>query len=116
MHDVTEGGLATALSELSAAGGHAVRVDLERIPVHDLTRRICTALALDPLGLIGSGSLLICCRPDHCERLSERLTAAGIEVTRIGTVGPRGTGILARDRGRPADWPVFEADEIARLF
>ncbi len=31
MHDVTEGGLATALTELSIAGGHEVRVDLDKI-------------------------------------------------------------------------------------
>jgi hydrogenase expression/formation protein HypE len=66
--------------------------------------------------LIGSGSLLICCRPEDCERLAGRLAAAGIEVTRIGTVGPRGTGVTAYDKGLPADWPVFEADEITRLF
>jgi hydrogenase expression/formation protein HypE len=116
MHDVTEGGLATALSEMSVAGGHTLRVERDRIPVYDLTRRICAALALDPLGLIGSGSLLICCRPGNCERLAGRLAAAGIEVTRIGTVGPRGTGVTAYDKGLPADWPVFEADEITRLF
>jgi hydrogenase expression/formation protein HypE len=116
MHDVTEGGLATALSELSVAGGHSIRIELDRIPVYDLTRRICTALELDPLGLIGSGSLLICCRPENCERLAGRLTSAGIEVTRIGTVGPRGTGVVAYQRGEPAAWPSFETDEIARLF
>jgi hydrogenase expression/formation protein HypE len=116
MHDITEGGVATALSELSAAGGHAIRVELDRIPVDDLTRRICAALGLDPLGLIGSGSLLICCRPQNCEQLLERLTSADIAVIRIGTVGDRGTGITAYDRGEPADWPCFEVDEIARLF
>lgn len=116
MHDVTEGGLATALSELSTAGGHVIRVERDRIPVYDLTRRICAALGLDPLGLIGSGSLLICCRPENYERLMERLGSAGIDVTRIGTVGPRGTGVAAYDRGESADWPCFETDEIARLF
>jgi hydrogenase expression/formation protein HypE len=116
MHDVTEGGLATALSELSIAGGHAIRVELDQIPVYDLTRRICAALGLNPLGLIGSGSLLICCRPENCERLMGRLTSAGIAVTRIGTVGPRGTGVVAHDRGEAADWPGFEVDEIAKLF
>jgi hydrogenase expression/formation protein HypE len=116
MHDVTEGGVATALSELSVAGGHTLRVEIDHIPVYDLTRRICAALGLNPLGLIGSGSLLICCRPDKGERLVGGLTSAGMDVTRIGTVGPRGAGVAAFDRGEPVDWPVFEADEIARLF
>jgi hydrogenase expression/formation protein HypE len=116
MHDVTEGGVATALWELSVAGGHAIHVALDQIPVYDLTRRICAALDLDPLGLIGSGSLLICCRPENCEPLMGRLASAGIAVTRIGTVGPRGSGVIAHDRDQPVDWPGFEVDEITRLF
>ena len=62
MHDVTEGGAATAIEELSAAAGHKIRIDLDRIPVLDRCRRVCDLLGIDPLGLIGSGSLLICCR------------------------------------------------------
>lgn len=116
MHDVTEGGLASALLELSIAGRHEISVDLDRIPVFEPTRRICRALDLDPLGLIGSGSLLICCRPDHCADILDRLTSAGIEATRIGTVGARGAGIKAFDHGRPATWPQFEVDEITKLF
>jgi hypothetical protein len=69
MHDVTEGGIATALEELSAAGGCRLRVDLDRIPVFPETRTICRLLGVHPLGLIGSGSLLICCRLKHAERL-----------------------------------------------
>lgn len=116
MHDVTEGGLASALLELSIAGEHEIDVDLDQIPVFASTRRICKALDLNPLGLIGSGSLLICCRPKHCPAILERLASAGIEATRIGTVGPRGTGINAFDRGQPATWPHFEVDEITKLF
>ena len=116
MHDVTEGGLASALAELGIAGGHGVRVDVDRIPVFDQTRRICAKLGLDPLGLIGSGSLLICCRPGNYERLVARLQRAGIAVTRIGTVTSQGQGITAFDNGQPAVWPQFEVDEITKLF
>ncbi len=65
MHDVTEGGLATALRELAAAAGHGVLVRRELIPVSALTTRVCALLGADPLGLIASGSLLICCAPDE---------------------------------------------------
>ena len=115
LHDVTEGGLATAVRELAAAGGGGLHLYLDRVPVFDETRRICELMALDPLGLIGSGSLLICCRPDSADVLSQRLEAAGIRVTTIGVVTAAGTGIQAEAGGRPADWPAFEVDEIARL-
>jgi len=116
MHDVTEGGIATALEELSSAGGFRMRVHLDRIPVFPETRRICRLLGVHPLGLIGSGSLLICCRPKHSQRLEEDLHRWGIQVTCIGEVAEKGSGVQAFRGGRPARWPRFEVDEIARLF
>lgn len=116
MHDVTEGGIATALAELSAAGGFGLRVEMDRIPVFPETRRLCRLLGIDPLGLIGSGSLLICCRPGSAVRLAASLRRKGIAVSRIGTVGMPGAGVQAFRDGRPAAWPSFEVDEIARLF
>lgn len=116
MHDVTEGGVATALEELSAAGGCRLRVDLGRIPVFPETRTIGRLLGVHPLGLIGSGSLLICCRPKHAERLQHGMHRAGIAVTCIGAVLEKGTGVEALRNGRPARWRSFEVDEIARLL
>lgn len=116
MHDVTEGGLATALEELSAAGGFGIRVCLEKIPVFPETRKICRLLGVHPLGLIGSGSLLISCRPAGRLRLENALGRAGIRVTCIGEVLNTPPGVEATRRGRAARWTSFEVDEIARLF
>jgi hydrogenase maturation factor len=117
MHDVTEGGLATALEELSLAGAHRIRIDASRIPVYDETRSICRLLGLDPLGLIGSGSLVIVCRPDSLERLLGDLRRSGIEATCLGEVLGEGCGVEAVDgKGNRLPWPRFETDEIARLF
>jgi len=116
MHDVTEGGLATALVELSIAGGHKIKIDLGRIPYFPQTREIGRLLNIDPLGLIGSGSLLICCRENAWENLITRIRDAGIKVTCIGEVLDRGRGIEAFQDEVPAVWPAFEVDELARLF
>ena len=118
LHDVTEGGVATALEELAAAGGHRIRVYPDRIPVFGSTTRICKLLDLNPLGLIGSGSLLIACGPEACRSLSDSLDEAGIPVACIGQVLEEGSGVeaLEREGGGPAPWPSFENDEIARLF
>jgi len=116
MHDVTEGGLATALEELSIAGRHKIRVDLNRIPIYPQTRKICSLLDIDPLGLIGSGSLLICCSKDDSEDLMSQIRKAGITVTAIGNVMGKGRGIEAVRDTRRAEWPRFEVDEITRLF
>jgi hydrogenase maturation factor len=116
MHDVTEGGVATAIEELGAAGGRALEIDLARIPVFAETRRLCRLLQINPLGLIGSGSLLICCRPRQTDRLIGVFRRSGIPVARIGEVLEADGGIRALRRGRPARWRSFAVDEIARLF
>ena len=116
MHDITEGGLATALEELSMAGGRIIRVDTDNIPVYPETQKICGLLDINPLGLIGSGSLLICCRSKDCKKLVEDIAAAGVEITPIGEVMERGHGIRAYKRKKQVSWPAFEVDEITKLF
>jgi HAD superfamily hydrolase (TIGR01509 family) len=116
MHDVTEGGIAAAIYELSCAGGHQLDIHLERIPVLPVTDRVCRLLDVDPLGLIGSGSLLIACRPDTAEALMAAIEAEGIPVAWIGDVSAHGQGVKAHHNGERVSWPEFEVDEIARLF
>ncbi len=117
MHDITEGGLATALEELSAAGHHRLRVYPDQILILEETNRICALLGLDPLGLIGSGSLLIACREGSGADLAQSIRAAGIDAAIIGEILEEGEGVEARDEhNHIVPWPHFEVDEIARLF
>lgn len=116
LHDVTEGGLSTALFELSHAAGYRLKIHMDKIPVYAETRKMCRALDLNPLGLIGSGSLLIACRPSSMAVIMQRLEAADIEVACIGEATEKGCGIDALEGSRPAAWPTFEVDELTRLF
>jgi hydrogenase maturation factor len=116
MHDVTEGGLATALDELSIAGSHKIKIYKDKIPVFPETQKISAMLDIDPLGLIGSGSLLICCRQESCDKLMDRIREAGIEIACIGEVKESGHGVQAYHKNRQVSWPVFDVDEITKLF
>ena len=116
MHDVTEGGLATALEEMSIAGGHKIKIHLDEIPFFPETQKICGLLDIDPLGLIGSGSLLICCREAGCEKLMANVRDAGIDIACIGEIMDRGQGVNAYKKNRPVSWSAFEVDEITKLF
>ncbi|MCP4682688.1 MAG: HAD-IA family hydrolase [Desulfobacterales bacterium] len=116
MHDVTEGGLSTALYELSKAGDHRIHVRMDDIPYYAETEKVCQLLDIHPLGLIGSGSLLISCRKKTYQALIKKIKDAGIHVTCIGEVGKQGVGIKATLNGCKTSWPEFEVDEITRLF
>jgi hydrogenase expression/formation protein HypE len=118
MHDVTEGGLATALEELSVAGRHRLRVYRDRIAVLEEARQVCSVFAVDPLGLIGSGSLLITCAQEKSDNLICAIREAGVQAAAIGEVLEQGAGIEAVSvpGGTQVDWPHFEVDEIARIF
>jgi HAD superfamily hydrolase (TIGR01509 family) len=116
MHDVTEGGLATAITELSCAGGHRLAIHRDRIPILPQTARLCQRLDIHPLGLIGSGSLLIACRPNSVDSLTQAIADQGIAVTRIGEAREAGQGVTAYHQGMAASWPAFEVDEITKLF
>ncbi len=115
MHDVTEGGLATAVRELGAAGGRRLRVHMDRIPIYPQTARVCSILGIDPLGLIGSGSLLITCAAAAAGSLGAAIAASGIEITDVGEVLGPGEGVEAYSEDVPVAWPHFARDEVSRL-
>lgn len=116
MHDITEGGLATAVEEMGAAGSCGITVEMDAIPVFPETKKVCQLMGLDPLGLIGSGSLLIACRKKRVEDMARKMEAAGIAVTSIGEVVEGDGEVTGIRNGQPVQWPRFEVDEIARLF
>jgi hydrogenase maturation factor len=89
---------------------------MEKIHIFHQTQRMCRLLGIDPLGLIGSGSLLICCRESICENLISDILEAGVSIECIGEIIEAGRGVEAMNNGIAAAWPFFEVDEITRLF
>ena len=116
LHDVTEGGLADGAPRAGRGDGPRRPRARDRMPVSPETRRLCDLLGADPLGLIASGSLLVCCDPAEAGGLLAALAAAGIPAADIGELTAEGAGVVALERGRPAPWPRFATDEAARLL
>ena len=98
LHDPTEGGVATALVEMAAAGEAAFAVDRDAVPVRPETRACCDALGVDPLATFGSGALLAAVPPDRVDGALDALDAAGIAGAAIGSVESP-----SRDGGDPDD-------------
>ncbi len=115
MHDPTEGGVVTALDELAAAASVSISVDTKtlREAVTPLTRRVCDAVGVDPLGAISSGAMLI--GTPAPDAVAGALRDAGRSVWPVGRVAASsGPGTCLPDDG--SSWPVFVVDEVARLF
>ena len=116
MHDPTEGGLATGLAELATAGQVGIQVDLDAVAISGLSRRLCAALGLDPLGTLASGALLATAPPDRVDVLLAGWAEAGWPAAAIGQILPAGSGLWALRQGERFPLPVFQADELTRLW
>ena len=88
MHDVTEGGILGAAWEICYAAGLGLVLDKDAIAMTDATRQIASAAGIDPLRLLGSGSLLIGC-PDGTAMV-KALEQAGIPASLIGHAAESG--------------------------
>jgi len=88
--------VATGLWELARATGLGLRAEADRIRVLEPGGSFCAHLRLDPLGVISSGSLLICVEPGRADAV--RLA---VEATGVACEEPM---------------PTFPQDEIARLW
>ena len=116
LHDPTEGGLATALYELAGACGTGLAVNEGAIEVLPLTRRICEAAGLDPLGLLASGALLVVVAEEDCEPTLFAIAEAGVPAKRIGSLLEPEEGIIIGSNNRWSALPRFERDEVARFL
>ena len=92
MHDLTEGGVIGCLLEMSLASELGFELFGDRVPLDSSTKVICSKLKIDPLKLIGSGSLLIACEKSDVDSIVNQLKAEKILCTEIGRFLPREQG------------------------
>jgi hydrogenase expression/formation protein HypE len=117
MHDITEGGLANGLYELSAAAGAEIEVDMERIPLYEESQAVCEAFGLDPMGVIASGALLITASPSEAEKVLECAHDQGLAITRIGCVKAVGSpSVKMISPGGSESAHYFDRDEVVKIF
>lgn len=84
MHDITEGGLLGALWEVAKASKVGFKVYDDRIPLTEITMKICRKYSVDPLRFISSGSMLI--TTEDGKGLVHMLKSNGIKASIIGKV------------------------------
>ena len=86
MHDPTEGGIANGIHELCDASGVGVEINYDSISIAESTTSICEILDVNPLELISSGCMLICCDSEHSNDVVRTLDTIGIESIIIGSM------------------------------
>ena len=115
MHDPTEGGLSTALIELSESVNKKFIIEEKNIPISSITKEICNTLHIDPLGILSSGCLLIFCESSSAKTLQQSLETNNIPTSIIGKV-MEGNGVHLLQNEIEKPMPEFDRDEIARYI
>ena len=117
MHDVTEGGLATALHEVAQASGVGVVIERGSVPVLPQCEEICHAIGCDPLGLLASGCLIVTMPPEDVPAALSALESEGIDAYEIGQITEAEEGAMMIGGSHELEeLPTFSRDELARFI
>jgi len=113
MHDCTEGGVLGAVFEMSFASGLGFELEEGRVPVAPETAKLCREYAIDPLRLIGSGSLLLSVEKGKEQQVVKALSPT--RVTAVGTFEKSGRSLVRKD-GRVTTLREAPEDELWRAL
>jgi hydrogenase expression/formation protein HypE len=109
--------LADGLHELAMAAGVEIVVEESCIPVYAESQILCDTYGLNPLGVIGSGGLLVTAPHREADKILRAAQSQGVTMTDIGYVGvagPPSVTMLTHDGTKPV--PYFAADEITKIL
>ena len=95
--------------------GCGLEVDLDAIAISDLSRRLCAQFGLDPLGVIASGALLAVVAPAYADDVMAGWRERGWTGALLGRL-TEGGGLAAHRGSTRVGFPMFETDEIAKLW
>lgn len=110
MHDISRGGVFSALWELAERGNIGIEVDLKKIPMRQETIEICEVLGVNPYELYGAGSLLMV--SDKGNEIIHELEKLEISATIIGkTTEENGKVLLNGEEVRFLDRPKNDSIE-----
>ena len=84
LHDVTEGGLATALLDIQKHQKYGINIKSELIPWDEIGFQLVKNLGGNPLACSTYGSILICCSPEDTERIINTVSQTSRPIKKIG--------------------------------
>ncbi len=110
MHDATEGGVFGGLTEVAAASGTGMRVELATIPVRPEVRSVCDHVGMDPYTSISEGTLIATVVADRADDYVSVLADAGIDAAIVGEVldASEGCRMVTDDGEQPLEHPGLD--------
>ncbi|AND85848.1 AIR synthase [Clostridium tyrobutyricum] len=84
MHDITEGGILGAIWEVAKASKKGFKIYKDKMPITEITSKLCSKYDIDPLRLISSGSMLI--TAENGKSLVEVLEKHNIKACIVGKI------------------------------
>jgi hydrogenase expression/formation protein HypE len=94
VHDATEGGILGAIYECLTPKGFGCDINLEKIPIKQVTKKIAEILELNPYKLISSGAVIFICKSDSAANIVKFLTKNGYPASIVGKVTSKRSEII----------------------
>lgn len=111
MHDITEGGILGAIWEVAEGSGVGFKLYKDKLPITNITQKLCEKFSIDPLRFISSGSMVITCGNSY--ELVEILNSQGIDACIVGSIIKEGKILVEDDQDKEVFPP--EKDELFSL-
>jgi hydrogenase expression/formation protein HypE len=99
MHDVTEGGVLSAMYDIAKASSLGMLANKMDIPISEETKNLCKGLSIDPYITLGEGALVITCSRGVEKEVLEALQSRGTACAVIGQMVEPEKGVIVKDGG-----------------
>ncbi len=119
LRDLTRGGLASALVEIAEASRSHIRIEEERIALHDDVRGACELLGFDPLYVANEGRFVAFVAPADAQRalgvMRAHPQAGGAAIVGRVTDGPEGLVTLKSSIGATRIVDMLSGEQLPRI-
>jgi hydrogenase maturation factor len=116
-HDPTEGGIYTAIAEMTIASETGVLIEEKKINILPEPSTFCEIFKLNPYNTISSGSLLIAVDQVDAPALVDLLRTHNINAEKIGKFVSKDKGLYVKKKnGSISSLKYSETDEITKIF
>jgi len=117
LRDLTRGGLASALNEISQSAKLEIEIQEESIPVEAQVRGACEILGLDPLYTANEGRFAAFVPEEHASKALKILRENGHEPAVIGRVQSqsRGRVVVCNALGSSRILEMIMGDQLPRI-